>query len=214
MAMAGQFDFEEQERIAELKAWWEDNRLYVIGAIVAAVLAFAGWQGWKQWSNSKAEDAAMMFVPVSKAARAKDAKGVEEGAKALIEKHPGSFHASEAALFAAKAAFDAGKNAEAREKLDWVVKNGAKDLQGVARLRLAAVLLDEKKYPEALTVLDGNKDEAFTALAADLRGDVMLAQGRLDEARASYKMAIDKAEPRNPVKQIAEVKLNALGGAK
>jgi predicted negative regulator of RcsB-dependent stress response len=42
----------------------------------------------------------------------------------------------------------------------------------------------------------------------------MLAQGRIEEARASYKMAMDKAEPRNPVKQIAEVKLNALGGAK
>ena len=54
----------------------------------------------------------------------------------------------------------------------------------MARMRLAAVLLDEKKYDEALKVLDGNKDEAFTALVADLRGDIMLAQGRLDEARA------------------------------
>jgi predicted negative regulator of RcsB-dependent stress response len=42
----------------------------------------------------------------------------------------------------------------------------------------------------------------------------MLAQGRLDEARASYKAAIDKADARNPVKNIAEVKLNALGGSK
>ena len=41
----------------------------------------------------------------------------------------------------------------------------------------------------------------------------MLAQGRVDEARAAYKLAIDKAGPRNPVKSIAETKLNALGGA-
>jgi predicted negative regulator of RcsB-dependent stress response len=40
--MAGPYDFEEQERIAELKAWWEDNRWYVIGALVALVAAFAG----------------------------------------------------------------------------------------------------------------------------------------------------------------------------
>jgi predicted negative regulator of RcsB-dependent stress response len=212
--MAGPYDFEEQERIAELKAWWEDNRLALVGALVAAALGFAGYKGWQHWTQSKAEDASLMFVPVSSAAKAKDAKKIDEGAKALMEKHPGSFHASEAALFAAKAAFDAGRNAEAREKLEWVVKNGVKDLQGVARLRLAAVLLDEKKYPEALTVLDGNKDDAFVALVADMRGDIMLAQGRLEEARASYRMAIDKAEPRNPVKNIAEVKLNALGGTK
>jgi predicted negative regulator of RcsB-dependent stress response len=41
----------------------------------------------------------------------------------------------------------------------------------------------------------------------------MLAQGRLDEARSAYKLAVEKAGPRNPVKQIAETKLNALGGA-
>ena len=34
--MAGSYDFEEQERIAELKAWWEDNRLYVLGAVIVA----------------------------------------------------------------------------------------------------------------------------------------------------------------------------------
>ena len=81
-------------------------------------------------------------------------------------------------------------------------------------MRLAAVLLEEKKYDEALKALDANKDEAFVALVADLRGDIMLAQGRLDEARAAYKLATEKAEPRNPVKGIAETKLNALGGAK
>ena len=81
-------------------------------------------------------------------------------------------------------------------------------------MRLAAVLLEEKKYDEALRMLDANKDEAFAPLAADLRGDVMLAQGRLDEARAAYKLAAEKAGPRNPVKSIAETKLNALGGAK
>ena len=73
--------------------------------------------------------------------------------------------------------------------------------------------MEQKKYDEALKVLEANRDEAFTALAADLRGDIMLAQGRLDEARSAYKLAIEKAGPRNPVKGIAETKLNALGGA-
>jgi len=211
--MSGQYDLEEQERIAELKAWWEDNRWFVAGAIVAAVVAFGGWKGWLHYSRTSAEDAALMFTPVGEAVKAKNTKGLDEGAKVLMAKHPKSFQASEAALYAAKAAFDEGKMPEAREKLEWVTKNGPKELQGIARLRLAAVLMDEKKYPEALSTLDQNKDEAFTALVADLRGDVMLAQGRLDEARASYKLAIEKAEARNPVKQIAEVKLNALGGA-
>jgi predicted negative regulator of RcsB-dependent stress response len=210
--MSGSYDFEEQERLAELKAWWEDNRWYVIGGIVAAILAFAGYRGWHYWSISQAEDAAAMFAPVAKAVK-DDPKGVAAPASALIAKHPRSFYASESALILAKSAFDAGNLPEARKWLQWALDKGVDELKGVARMRLAAVLLDEKKYDEALATLDGNKDESFVPLASDLRGDVMLAQGRMDEARASYKAAVEKADARNPVKNIAQTKLDALGGA-
>ena len=211
--MAGSYDFEEQERIAELKAWWEDNRWYVLGAIVAAIVGFAGWQGWQLWKQKKAEEAAGLYRPVAEAAKSDDPKRLAEAAKPLFDRVPGSFQASEAALMLAKAAFNKGDLAEAQKQLQWVVSNGAAEHRPVARVRLAAVLMELKKYDEALKVLDENKDPAFTPLVADARGDVMLAQGRVDEARASYKAAYDGADPRNPVRQIAQTKLEALGGA-
>jgi len=211
--MSGSYDFEEQERIAELKAWWEDNRWYVIGAIVAAIVAFGGYQGWLKWRSNRDDDAAAMYRPVAAAAKEKDAKKTADAAALLIDKHPGSFVASEAALILAKNAFDAGNLAEAQKRLEWVMAHGVEEHRGVARLRLAAVLLEQKKYDEALKTLDANTDEGFAALVADQRGDIMLAQGRLAEARAAYKSAVDRAAPRNPVKQIAQTKLDALGGA-
>ncbi len=211
--MSGSYDFEEQERIAELKAWWEDNRWYVVGAIIAAIVGFAGYYGYNAWKAKRNEDAAAMFRPVAEAAKAKDAKKVGDAAQPLLDAYPGSYFASEAGLVLAKAAFDAGNLPEAQKRLEWVMNNGVDEHRGVARQRLAMVLLEQKKYDEALKVLDANKDEAFTPLAADLRGDIMLAQGRLDEARAAYRLAMEKADPRNPVRNIAETKLNALGGA-
>ena len=210
--MSGSYDFEEQERIAELKAWWEDNRWYVAGAIIAALVAFAAFRGWQYWSARQDEDAALMFRPVAEAAKGRDAKKLADSGQALMAKHPGSYYASESALVMAKIAFEAGNLDEARKHLEWAMAKGVDEHRGIARVRLAAVLLDQKKYDEALKVLDGNTDAAFTALAADLRGDIMLAQGRMDEARSAYKLAVDKAGPRNPVKNIAETKLNALGG--
>jgi predicted negative regulator of RcsB-dependent stress response len=207
--MAGSYDFEEQERLAELKGWWEDNRWYVLGAIVAAVLAFGGYRGWQHWTASRAEDAAAMYGALAKGPKEQLPAAVD----ALVAKHPRSFPASEAQLLAAKQRFDAGDTADARKRLEWVVERGVEVHRGVARMRLAAVLLDEKKHAEALKVLDDNKDPAFAALAANLRGDIMLAQGRVDEARAAYKVAIEKSDPRSPVRNIAETKLNALGGA-
>jgi predicted negative regulator of RcsB-dependent stress response len=207
--MAGSYDFEEQERIAELRGWWEDNRWYVIGAIVAGVLAFSGFRAWQWWSASQADDAAAMYAAAVKGPKERQLAAFD----GLVAKHPGSYFASEAQLVAAKARFEAGDYTEARRRLEWVMDKGVDEHRGIARLRLASVLMEEKKYPEALKVLDDNKDAAFVPLVANLRGDIMLAQGRIDEARASYKAAAEKSEARSAVKQIAETKLNALGGA-
>ena len=61
--------------------------------------------------------------------------------------------------------------------------------QAVARLRLAAELLDAKAYDEALKQLAGSLPKEFEPLAADRKGDIHLAQGKRDEARAEYQKA-------------------------
>jgi predicted negative regulator of RcsB-dependent stress response len=209
--MAGSYDFEEQERIAAIQHWWEDNAKFVYAAVAAFLLAIGGWRGWQYFSAVQTEEAAAMVAELPKLRG--DAKKTADLAQAVIEKHPRSFFASEAALVAAQAAFEAGDLAGAQARLEWVLKSGRDEHRGIARIRLAAVLLDLKKYPEALETLDANKDEAFTALAADLRGDILFAQGRNDEARAAYKLAIEKSDPRSPMRSVTELKLGALGGA-
>ena len=42
---------------------------------------------------------------------------------------------------------------------------------------------------------------------------VFAVQGRRDEARAAYELAVDKAEQRSPLKAISQAKLDAFGGA-
>jgi predicted negative regulator of RcsB-dependent stress response len=208
--MAGPYDFEEQERIAAMKAWWEDNARWVYASIAVVVLAVAGWRGWDYWNRVQGEEASALSQEIAKSRG--DAKKTADLAQVLVEKYPRTFYASEAALVAARTAFDAGDLEGARARLEWVVKNGRDEHKGVARLRLAAVLLDLKKPKEALEVLDQNSDPAFAALNADLRGDIHFSQGRLDEARAAYKLAIEKSDARSPTRNLTELKLGALGG--
>ena len=208
--MAGPYDFEEQERIAAMKAWWEDNARWVYASIAVVVVAVAGWRGWDYWNRVQGEEAAAISQEIAKSRG--DAKKTADLSQVLADKYPGTFYASEAALIAARAAFDAGDLEGARKRLEWVVKNGRAEHKGVARLRLAAVLLDQKKPKEALEVLDQNADPAFAALNADLRGDIHFSQGRLDEARAAYKLAIEKSDARSPTRNLTELKLGALGG--
>ncbi|HST03028.1 MAG TPA: tetratricopeptide repeat protein [Usitatibacter sp.] len=131
--MSGSYDFEEQERIAELRAWWEDNRWYVIAAITAAVIAFIGYRGYAWWQQKAQADAAAAYSPVADAVTAGDKKKADEAAKVVIEKYPHSFFASQSALMLARDAFDANNLDEAARQLRWVIDHGAEVHRGLAR---------------------------------------------------------------------------------
>jgi len=83
----------------------------------------------------------------------------------------------------------------------------------VARLRLAGVMLDAKQYDEALKQLDAAKAEGFEALVADRRGDILLAQGKKDEARAAYQAAWKAMDEKLDYRRLIDAKLTALGAA-
>jgi len=86
-------------------------------------------------------------------------------------------------------------------------------IAAVARLRLAAVLLDEKAYDEALKVLAAKPEPAFEALFEESRGDVLQAQGKGAEAKAAYQAALGKLASGDAVgRELIQLKLDALGG--
>ena len=57
-------------------------------------------------------------------------------------------------------------------------------------------------------------DALLVECVADLRGDVMVAQGKIAEARAAYKTAIDKSLPNSSYRNVVQIKLDALGDDK
>jgi predicted negative regulator of RcsB-dependent stress response len=75
------------------------------------------------------------------------------------------------------------------------------------------VQFDQKQYDTALKTLSGSRSDAFAPRFDDLKGDVLLAQGKPAEARAAYQAAFGKMQEDNPYRSIVELKLDALGGA-
>ena len=78
----------------------------------------------------------------------------------------------------------------------------------------ALVLLDEKKYDEALAAVQAAPVEAMTALFADARGDILVAQQKAADARSAYQLALDKTDAKSPYRGVIQGKLEALGDAK
>jgi predicted negative regulator of RcsB-dependent stress response len=89
-------------------------------------------------------------------------------------------------------------------------RSGAEDLRTLARLRLAGLLLDERAYDEALALLEEKPLEAYAALYAALRGDVLVAKEQPTEARAAYQLALEKAS--GALRESVQMRLDALGG--
>jgi predicted negative regulator of RcsB-dependent stress response len=209
------YDLEEQEKIDELKAWWRSyGTLIVIGlAVFAAVIA--GMQAWKYYQSQKVEQAAELFDSLLQVQTSGDPKKINDAAGLLMEGFPASGYASRGAIIAARASFDAGDLQNAKSRLQWVLDNSKEDeLKNLAGLRLASILLDEKKYDDALRVLATKQGTSFDGLYADLKGDVLAAAGRISDARAAYQMALDKMAGKGTYFNIVQMKLDALQDTK
>jgi predicted negative regulator of RcsB-dependent stress response len=208
------FDLEEQEQLAELKAWWNKYGNLVTWVLIAALAAYAAWNGWNYYQRSQAVQASQLYEEMQKAIAAKDTVKVQRAATDIVEKFGRTAYAQMAALAAAKTAFDAGDLKTAKAQLQWVIDHGNDDeYQAIAKIRLAGVLLDEKAYGEGLKVLAGDFPAPFVGAAADRKGDILVAQNKLEEARSAYQTALDKTDQKNPGRQLIQLKLDAIGGA-
>jgi predicted negative regulator of RcsB-dependent stress response len=204
-------DLEEQEKLDALKAWWKENVRLIVLVVTAAAIAVAGVNGWRWYQRQQALGAGALYDTLAKAVRAGDAKALRDAGGALTERYAGTLYAAMGALAAADFHFDRGELKSAKAQLQWVVERASsEDFRDIARLRLAALLLDEGAHDEALALLEPEPLEAYTPLFAALRGDLLVAKKQPAEARAAYRLALEKAS--GPFRDSVQLRLDALGG--
>ncbi|OGS91327.1 MAG: hypothetical protein A2061_07500 [Gallionellales bacterium GWA2_59_43] len=208
-------DLQEQEQLDTLKAWWKDNGNFVLGALLVVVVAMGGWRGWQYYQNKQSAEAATLYAEFTRQLESNDAKRVNDAAAAVMDKYAGSAYASRAALLAAQVNEFSKDVARAKTQLQWVIDHtGEASLKDVARLRMAAILMDEKAYDGAMKLLNAAHPDSFNGLYSDLKGDVLSAQGKTDEARTAYKLAYEKTDAKSMYRNLIQMKMDALGAAK
>ena len=209
--MANTLNLQDQEQLDDLKAFWKRHGNLITWLVTAVLLAFATWNGWNWYQRNQATQAAAMFDELDKAASAGDADKTGRVFNDMKDRYGRAALTQQAGLIAARLQYDKGQADAAKASLGWVGDNAVEDeYRAIARLRLAGVLLDAKDYPGALKALDGASAKQFAALVADRRGDVLLAQGKTDEARTAYKAAWLAMDDKTDYRRLVEVKLTAL----
>ena len=208
------YDLQEQEQLEELKSWWKEYGNLVILGVTLAALVIAGFQGWRYYRHSQSLAAVALYEQLEQAERAGDRKKVRDIAGEIVARYGSTPYGAFAALSAARVSFEGGDLAESKSQLTWVVEHARRDeLRDIARLRLAGVLLDEKNYGEALKLVETKPEDSMAGLYADLKGDILLAQGKSADARNAYQLALDRSEAGSPYRATLQLKLDSLGEA-
>ena len=210
--MATHLDLEEQEQIDQLKHFWSRWGTPITGVLVVAFGGFAAWNGWQYWQQRQAVQASALADAVQVAIEAKDEARVAQSLKDIQDKYASTQQAGLAALAAAKAQVDAGKLDDAKATLTWVSEKAADEgHKAVARVRLAAVLMEQKDLDGAGKVLAGSFPAEFAGVQADRQGDLLQLQGKPEEAAQAYERAYKALDTQNEYRRLVEFKLNALG---
>jgi predicted negative regulator of RcsB-dependent stress response len=220
------YDLEEQEQLDELKTWWKMYGNLVTTAVTIAALAVLAWQGWNWWQRKQAGEASTLYAAVQESAAKGDAKRSREIAGELIDKFAGTAYAGMAALLSARAQTEGGDMKTAQVQLTWAADNAKDDgIRDLARLRLAAVLLDQKAYDDALKQLAAEPAAQLAPRFNEMKGDILAAQGKTAEAVTAYETALAKLEPAvkeggaaaaasGVYKEVLQTKRDSLGGNK
>ena len=210
--MASNLDLEEQEQLAQLRHFWSTYGNWITWALIAVLGAYAAWNGYQYWQRDQAAKAAVLFDEVERAIAAGEVPRIERSLADMQAKFGSTTFAHQAALLAARALAEQDKPDAARAALQWVQDKASEPVyRDVARLRLAGLQLDAQALDQALAVLQAPFDPATDPLAADLRGDVLMAKGQQAEALTAYRQAWQGLDAKVEYRRLVQAKLLALG---
>jgi predicted negative regulator of RcsB-dependent stress response len=202
----------EEQELEALKEWWQEyGRTIVVGVVIGLGGVF-GWTSWQNHQQSQAEKASMFYQRLIDDAARDRHQAVGKQAASLADEFSNSGYAVLAALLAAKSAYAENDLEGAKRQLVWMISQSAESsFKDIARIRLARLLIQENNLDEALSTLNGIDDDAFSATANEIRGDIRYLEGDMVGARTAYQKALTGDTIPGAMRSRVQMKVDDLG---
>jgi len=180
----------EEEQLAQLKTWWQSYGWWLVGAVV---LGLGGYFTLEYMRNStEAHNAAASEV----FERYQENVSDDATAKPLLARLDGEYAGTPYHLMSL---LTRAQQAADRDDIEAAVgfyetaASGAEveHLTDLARLRLARSQQALGRSDAAFATLAAVKGEGYRSLVAELKGDILRTQGKLEEARQAYAAAVE-----------------------
>lgn len=202
----------DEERVEALKKWWKENGTSLIGGLVIGVSALVGWGYWTDHKQGVAEQLSVMHTGMIASINQGKIEEAQASAGEIIAKYSNTSYAINAALALAKMKVEQGDLVAAASQLRWAMGHADQTaMQHIARTRLVRVLIAQEKYDAALAEFSSIDTGDFSAIYEELRGDILLGQGKNKEAYTAFQNAMKTLDPASQSGVILKIKLDSIG---
>lgn len=202
----------EDEQTEFIKSWWKDYGKAIILGLIIGLASIFGWRGYNNYLVVQGEAAATIYEKMIYSSNQKDNEKTKTLAEQIVTEHPSTVYGVFAKLMLAKLAVQANDLLKAKSELYWVLDSTKHvEMQHVARLRLANLLIELKELDEAEKLLAIDNTGEFTPYYDEIRGDVFIKNNKIEAAGDAYKKANMYSNLNNDAKPFLQMKLNDLG---
>ena len=190
-----EFESEDQQ-IEAIKKWWKENGASLILGLGIGVAALLGWREYLSYQTNHSAEASDLYQAVQTQVMNNRLDDAHIGKADLIRtEYSDTPYAALTSMAQAKYEYEKGDVESALMHLRWASDNSTEpDVQHVARLRLARILIAQNQLDEAETILLAAYPAGFTVGYEELKGDLYVARGEIAPARVAYDKAINAAE--------------------
>ncbi|MCP5093865.1 MAG: tetratricopeptide repeat protein [Gammaproteobacteria bacterium] len=192
----------EKEQIEQIRSWWSEYGGYVIFGVAAGALLLFGINYYKSSKHAAQLEASVLYESLTNYVVDGNLGEAESVADQLGTDYADTTYAAQSKLALARLYMDKNRDQDAADVLGELLDLSAgEELQGVARLRLARVLLYQDKPQQVVDMLEGRDDPAFAASYGEALGDAYYALGRIADAEAAYQQVLVNPLSRGTVDQ-------------
>lgn len=177
----------DDEQAERLKAWWKQNGSSVIVGAIVGIGVIVGVNLWRDYKTSQGETASALYEMMLGNYREQNIAVSETTGGKIMGSYSSTPYAGKAALLLAKMSFEKNDITSAKSQLRWAMNNSIEPATvHAARLRLARILLSEKQFTQVGELISVDDFGGFDSEYNELRGDLHMALGEVDQAREAY----------------------------
>ncbi|MHB8347312.1 MAG: YfgM family protein [Acidiferrobacterales bacterium] len=204
--------YDSDDQLERLKAWWNKYGNAILAGVVFGLMAIVGTRYWLRHRSLSADAASSLYDVMLGELAQKNVTAAAEDGKLLVSRYGSTPYAGDAALILARISVDSGNIKDGRRHLQWAMSHATgSGVRNAARLRLARILMQDGDLTGALKLADSKDRDGFASDYDELRGDILVAQGKRSEARQAYGAALSELKPGSPYARVLLMKMDDLG---